>query len=225
MWEYNALLTLRRGPPVISVALLPFTATGGIELARYTEEVFGQEYTKLQYWRFALRGLNAEEYLAAGPVLAAALATLMRPGAAGRVTLKISALERLAASDLDEARKFLLLNFIETYLQLTGEEQAQLRSRIQVEGKEEVEALELTWADRLRLEGRAQGVEQGIEQGRLAAKREDVLHLVRLRFGAAPAALAHRVATADGPVLDRMLERAVQVAGLDEFMASLETEW
>jgi hypothetical protein len=64
---------------VITVALLPFMTGRGIELARYVETAFGQDYIKLEYWRIPLRRLKADNYLAADPSLAIALAALMRP--------------------------------------------------------------------------------------------------------------------------------------------------
>jgi len=51
MWEYNALYTLRYKQPVISVELAPFAHTGTVELKRYTQTLFGQEYICLEYWR------------------------------------------------------------------------------------------------------------------------------------------------------------------------------
>jgi hypothetical protein len=149
MWEYHALLRLRTSQPVISVALLPFTGAdataaeeapagrrageAGIRLARYSETLFGQEYTHLDYWEIRLRDLPADAYVQAEPVLGPTLASLMRTGAGGKPALKLAVVERLRASGLDEARLFLAVNFMETYLELDEEEQAIYQARLQAE--------------------------------------------------------------------------------------------
>ncbi len=66
MWEYNALLTLRRRRPAISAVLLPFSGRGGVRKVCYVETLFGEEYIKLEYWRIELPSLLAEDY--SGPL-------------------------------------------------------------------------------------------------------------------------------------------------------------
>ncbi len=80
MWEYNALLTLRRRRPAISAVLLPFSGRGGVRKARYVETLFGEEYIKLEYWWIELPSLSAADYAAGASLLGVALAALMRPG-------------------------------------------------------------------------------------------------------------------------------------------------
>ena len=67
-------------------------------------------------------------------------------------------------------------------------------------------------ADRLRLEGRRQGLEEGIKQ----ASRSTLLRQLRLRFGAA---VSHAEAKVQSATLDQVqlwLDRAVLAATLDE---------
>jgi len=80
-----------------------------------------------------------------------------------------------------------------------------------------VEATELTWADRMRQQGR----EQGIEQGTLRAKREIVVRLAGNRFGALPDDAQTRLAAADVAALDRLLDQLLQTNTRDEWLASL----
>ncbi len=226
MWEYNALLTLRRRRPAISALLLPFSGRGGVRKARYVETLFGEEYIKLEYWRIELPSLSAEDYTAGASILGVALAALMRPGPSGRAELKIAIIRRLRESGLDEARLFLLVNVVETYLTLDEAEQVDYRARLQQEeGSEDVEATELTWADRMRQQGREQGIEQGreqgIEQGALRAKHEIVVRLAGNRFGALPDDAQTRLAAANVAALDRLLDRLLQTTTLDEWLASL----
>jgi hypothetical protein len=98
----------------------------------------------LDYWRIAVRSLPAVEYLASVSVLGATLATLMPVPARDRLAHCIAILEIIAAAGLDEARQYLLVNLVETYLVLNASEQAVYNRRLQVEGRTAVETLELT---------------------------------------------------------------------------------
>ncbi|MGH2410283.1 MAG: hypothetical protein ACRDGS_07950 [Chloroflexota bacterium] len=136
------------------------------------------------------------------------------------------------ASGLDGARQYLLVNFIETYLQLGEAEQAAYERRVRRGGHMAIKELEMTWGDRLRAEGerkgrvegrtegreegRTEGERKGREEGVLAAKREVLLDLVRTRFGEPPAALAEQAAQADAAWLTQMLRRAATVTSLEE---------
>ena len=232
LWEYNALLTLRHGPPVVPIGLMPFAVGQGVELATYTEEAFGREYRRMDYWRISLRGLPAAEYLEGGPALGAALAALMRPPPGGRVELKAAIFARLRRGDLAPGTRALFFNFVQTYLELDEAEHADFARRMTPEGDVTMETLEKTWldreiergiaehapwADRLveqaveqgTLQGIEQGTLQGIEQGTLQAKRAAVRRLVRMRFGVESAELDARLASLNGPALDELFDRAV----------------
>ena len=205
MWEYHALLRLRhQGRLVISIALLPFKDVGEVRLARYAETIFGQEYPYLDYWQVGLRGLAAEEYLATASALAPILASLMRPGSTGKVGLKVALAERLRASGLDEARLYLAVNFMETYLELDTAEQDLYRARLQAEGATTVDTMDvtqLTWADKILLRGR----EEGREEGELQATRRVALRQARARFGVLPVELEAALEQADGTALDSLV--------------------
>jgi len=101
-----------------------------------------------------LPSLSAEDYTAGASLLGVELAALIRPGPGGRAALKIDIVRRLRESGLDEARLFLLVNVVETYLTLDEAEQVDHQAWIQAEGDDTVEATELTWADRMRQQGR-----------------------------------------------------------------------
>jgi hypothetical protein len=209
LWEYNAMLTLRFRPVVITVALLPFMTGRGIKLARYVETAFGQDYIKLEYWRIPLRGLKAADYLAAGPALGAAFAALMRPGSGGTVDLKYAIANRLDQGDSDDATRRMLVDFMKTYLILTTEEQAQYEARLTPKGDRTMAAVEQTWSERL------------IEQGVLQGKRETIVRQTRERFGTIPAGLEARLAGMDEAALDGLLVRLIHVASADELVAGL----
>ncbi len=75
------------------------------------------------------------------------------------------------------------------------------------------EATELTWADRMRQEGR--------EQERLKVERDVVARFARARFGALPDDVEARLAALDMNTIDQLIDRVGQAATLDEFVAEL----
>ena len=236
MWEYNALLRLRHRKPAISVALLPFLDAGEVRLVAYTETLFGQEYHYLDYWQVGLKGLSADDYLVATPILAPILASLMRSEDLGRVELKVTIAERLQFSGLDDARLFLAVNFMETYLELDELEQIAYRARLQTEGTGTMEATKLTWADKILLQGiergreegigrgREEGIEQGREEGELMAKRAVAIRQARSRFGELPVDLEARFARADSASLDVALDQLLLSKSAAALLAALPLE-
>jgi len=228
MWEYNSLLRLRHRKPAISIALLPFLDAGEVRLVAYNETLFGQEYHLLDYWQVGLRGLSADDYLVATPILAPILASLMRPEGLGRVELKVAIAERLRASGLDDARLFLAVNFMETYLELDELEQIAYRARLQTEGTGTMEATKLTWADKILLQGIERGREEGIgrgrEEGELMAKRAVAMRLARSRFGDLPADLETWLARADSDSLDVALDQLLRAESAAALLTALPAE-
>jgi hypothetical protein len=136
----------------------------------------------------------------------------MRVQFGDRVELRLAALERIATSGLDEARQYLLVNFVETYLTMSEDELPAYEQRLSQGGHMAVQALEMTWGERLREEGREEGRKEAV----LAVKREVLLDQLRIRFGEVPEELATTIAQADDIQITNLLHKAVLVAGLEE---------
>ncbi len=181
MWQYYALLRQREDLPVIPIALVLYRGREGIALEEYTEAVFGRTYLAFRYLQISLPRLNAVEYARTGGVLGAALAVMMRlpPKREARIDVHLAGLRRvreaLEAGQVDEARAFLLVNLIATYLPLSSDERSALQVQLEQQGDTTLEATELTWAEQMILQGREQGREEGL--------REMILRLARARFG------------------------------------------
>jgi len=106
---------------------------------------------------------------------------------------------------VDEARAFLLVNMVATYLSLSPAEEQRLRVQMSKEGDTTMEATELTWADRILLRGREEGQRAGREEGQRATIREAAL----ARFGSVPPGLEQRLAAATDDQELRALIRLV----------------
>ena len=171
--------------------------------------------------------MPAETLLARPEPLAWALASLARPGELGRPRLKLALLKKIASAPLGEAKKFLLTNCVETYLQLAGREAKVYAALRAAEATPEVEAMELTWADRMQAQyeqaglqrGMEKGMERGMERG-VERLRTTLLRLIGQRFGAVSPATRQRIEEISsldelGGFADRILEvKSIEELGL-----------
>ncbi len=124
MFQYYSVLRLHYRLPVFPIVLHLRGGTSS-RLAEYREELFGQELLLFRYHSVALARLAAEEYVGTSSLGAALAALMERKTSRDRARLRLSMLERVVGSELDEALKYLLVNVIETYFELgelSGEE-------------------------------------------------------------------------------------------------------
>jgi len=89
----------------------------------------------------------------------------MRSGSLGRPRQRLECLRRIAAARLDPARRFLLFNCVETYLQLDDRAAEQFAQLLAEAGNEEVENMAMTWADKVEEKGMQKGLEVGLQKG------------------------------------------------------------
>jgi hypothetical protein len=168
------------------------------------------------YFAFGLSRSRAEEYLERPEPLAWALAALM-----GRCTLtaaqhKADCLRPIARADLDDVRRIVLANCVETYVELDEEGQREYEALMSAEGYREVQAMEMTWAEKLEARGVEKGIERGREEG-TQQMRTLVLNLMTRRFGPLPRDVERRVRAIDSPErLSRVAERILEVESLED---------
>jgi len=181
MWQYYSVLRQREDLPVIPIAVVLYAGRAAIAREVYEETVLGQTILTFRYLQISLPLLDAAEYVRAESVLGAGLASVMRLPARreAQIALHLASLRRvreaLDAGQVDDARAFLLVNFIATYLPLSDEEQDTLRVQLQQEGDATMEATELTWAERM--------FEQGEQRGNVLGMREAIRQMLRARLG------------------------------------------
>jgi hypothetical protein len=205
---YHMQIRLRHGKPIVPVLIRLHGGQPGVRLEAEVDEALGPEILRFSYYSFGLARCRAEEYLAKDQPLAWALAALMGRGSMRRAEHKMACLRRIATARLDELRRFLLVNCVETYLQLKGrdaEEMEMLQSR---EETEEVRAMKMTWAEQLESQGMEKGVEKGV--------RQTLLRLLGLRFGPLTDDVRRRIESI------RSVERLNQIADQVLVARSLE---
>lgn len=118
--------------------------------------------------------------------MGAALSALMKVPRHRRAWFSVEAQQRIAAAELDARRTFLLLECLESYLELSPEESAQADELLQREEYREAKTMIMTTYQKGRQEGIALGL------------RRAILMQLEKRFGEVPASVSSS--------LDRMTE-------------------
>jgi len=218
MFQYYALLWLRYQMPVFPIVVYLRGGGEGLTEGEYLVTLFEREQLRFRYASVGLARLDAGEYLEMGEPVGAALAALMNRRRSGDpLTLRAWMLQRIAQSGFDEARKFLLLNLIETYFELGAEEMKRFRHLLSKEGYREAQEMEVTWADKIRQQGKLEGKAEGKAEGRVEAKRETLLRLLTRKFGALPQETTSRVRALESvEELDAYLDRVLTAKSLGE---------
>lgn len=177
------------------------------------------------YLAFGLSGSPAAEHLARPEPLAWGLAGLMNRGRMSSAEHRLACLSPMTRAKLTDRQRFLLVNCVETYVQLDRAAQEEYEALLAEEGHEEVATMETTWADRLRREGFEVGIREGIEEGKeegkqvgmQEGKRALLLEQLDRRFGPLPEATVKRVrALTSSEELSRLAARVLDAPSLDD---------
>jgi hypothetical protein len=200
MFEYSVLLWLRHQAPIFPVVLY-LQGGEGLTDEQYRTRLFGREIFRFDYASVGLARLRAEEYVETGP-LGAALAVLMAPiKRADPVAFEADLMRRVAKSELDDFRKYLLFDVIETYSRLSAEERTRFERLISRKEYRTVQKVKETWSDRMRAEG----------------KRETLLRQLKAKFGLLSPETIMKVDAMDSPAeLDTYLDRIIKAESLDD---------
>ena len=200
MFEYSTLLWLRERVPIFPIVLY-LQGGKGLTDEEYQQSLFGREVFRFRYASVGLARLRAEEYVGTEPLGVALAALMTRTRYPDPPLLRLKMLRRVMKSGLDEARKFLLVNIIETYFELSDEEQRRFERLLSRKEYRTVREVKETWSDRMRAEG----------------KRETLLRLLASRFGPlSPETIAKVNAVPSAEEVDAYAERVVSAASLED---------
>ncbi len=158
--EYYAVIRLRYRMPIFPLVMYLSPGAGGIHKETYIETTFGDEVLRFTYTALGLRDLPADDYLRDGDPVSSAFSAMMRVSALSRPVRKLRALQEVAKSEQNEARRVLLSNIIEKGLELGGDEAVEYeRLASAIKAEEATEMISIY-------------EERGIEKGRKAAREE-----------------------------------------------------
>ena len=128
---------------------------------------------------------------------------MSRAEAGDPLELRVAMLRQISESSLDDARKFLLVNIVESYFELTDDEASRYQRLLARE--QEVKEMEATWADKR------------MEKGSLAAQRRTLLRQIEAKFGPPSEETRRRVEALDSSdVLDTYLERILTASSVEK---------
>jgi hypothetical protein len=216
LWRYYLQLQLRHQLPVLPVVIFLRGGPAGLSAGEHREEVLGIEVARFRYVSMGLARAEAAEWLERKEALAAALASLMGSSSLSRAEQKILCLRKVCTAQIDEARRFLLVNTVETYLELEGEQLQYYESLLDREAPE-MRASEMTWAEKKQAEGMAKGREMGLLQGRHRASLEIVSRLLEQRFGPLRPQILRRLEGIEDPdVLSDLAPKILEAKSLEE---------
>jgi hypothetical protein len=117
----------------------------------------------------------------------------MHRGRLSRAEHKLACLRPIVEADLDEARRFLLAECVETYVQLDEAARQEYRALLAEPQNREIATMELTWSGQIAQEVREHALREGREEGREEGRRELLLDLLERRFGPLPGTTVRRV--------------------------------
>ena len=180
---YYMQIQLRHGRPVLPILLCLQRGLPGVHFNSVVDAALGPEIGRFNFYSLALSRMRAEEYLAKEQPLAWALAALMRRGSLSRAEHKMACLRRIAGASLSDRQRLSLVNCVETYLQLAGRDAEELEALQAAEPNEEVQAMRMTWAEKLEAKGRDIGKQEGLTMGREQGFRQALLSMLGARFG------------------------------------------
>ena len=204
LWRYSLHLVLKHDLPVVTLVIYLTGGPGGIRQETLTRGIGLLKTHRFYYYAFGLANSPAQEYLDKPQELAWSLAALMNPGEWDRPRHKLACWQRLVRAKADPARKFLLSNIVETYVKLDTGEQAVYDLYLEdIEEREEIQAMQMTWAEELELKGLEKGLEKGRREGRQEGRQEGMktllIQLMERRFGRLPGSILDRLSRLNEP--------------------------
>jgi hypothetical protein len=191
--DYAMQLWLEHHEPVVPIVL--YLRGGKPDVHREILRIGFQDETLMAftYFSFGFSRSRAEAYLRRPEPLAWAVAGLMHRGRLSRAEHKLACLRPIVEADLDEARRFLLAECVETYVQLDEAARQEYRALLAEPQNREVATMELTWSGQIAQEVREHALREGREEGREEGRRELLLDLLERRFGPLPGTTVRRV--------------------------------
>jgi hypothetical protein len=174
----------------------------------YEERLWGRTLLQFEYAYIGLPALNGITYLTGPSLLGVALAALMRLPADRQAELKFEAMQRLACSGENEARKYMLAECLEAYFPLDAAQVEEYERLAQSGRSREVKTMAIGWIEK--------GIEQGIERGREQERRELLQKMLAKKFGLAAASAAAKVRAMPMDQLEDALLALVVAESLDD---------
>lgn len=217
MFFYAAWLVERYGLPVWPVLVTSYSHPRTVEPERYEMTIRGRLVLSFRYDVVQLNRLHWRDYLQRPNSAAAALLARMDIAPADRVQVKAEIFRVLLTLRLRPEKARLILGFVETYLELTAQEELRLQRKLDILSASEQEKIM-----RMLLPGERAGIRKGRQEGRQETLREDILDALEARFKHVPYEVREKVQAIEPEArLKRLHRQAVLVENLEAFAEEL----
>jgi len=222
LWWYYMQIRLKYKLLVLPILINLRGGRPGVELVAVEEGFEPLATGMFRYRALGLSGCRAADWLERPEPVAWALAALMDPGEWSRAELKIECLRRVQQGDVAGFGKDVLLHWIDTYVQLAGEDAAEYRRLLALPKNKEVRRMEQTWMSRAEEQGFKKGKAVGLEKGKAEAidwMRRIVLQRIERRFGPVTEPVQARVqAVTSIETLARLLEKLPSLRSAEDLL-------
>lgn len=211
LWRYYMQIRLRHDLLVLPILVNLRGGRPGLEIGILEEGFEAPPTGVFRYRVLGLSGCRAEEWLTRPEPVAWAFAALMRPGAWSRAELKLECLRRVERSDVTGWRKQVLVNWIETYVELSGEDAAEFLWLLELDENREIQDMELTWLEKAEVRGEVRVLDK---------MRSAVLQRIAQRYGSVPERIQKGIQETDSvESLVEMVERLPTLESIDDLVA------
>jgi hypothetical protein len=193
MFAYFARLHEKHDLPIYPIVIFSYDSPQRPEPRRYQIRFPGKNVLDFQYKVIQLNRLSWRRFVQQSNPVASALMAKMKMSPRDRPKVKLECLRLLATLKLDPARSRLIGGFVESYLDLTEEENRRYErefAKLAPEEKETTMEMVTSWE------------KQGIERGRREGMEHVVLRLLRRQLGEVPQPLEQRVDRLSATQLD-----------------------
>lgn len=173
MFRYFARLYEKHDLPIYPIALFSYNTPVRPETNTHQIDFPNKVVLQFNYDVIQLNRLNWRDFVQQQNPVASALMAKMNIAPEERRQVKLECLRLMATLRLDRAKMQLISGFVDTYLQLTSEEEALLRAEIAtIESTEQEVVMEIvtSWM--------REGIEQGLQQGRQEGRQEGELAII-----------------------------------------------
>jgi hypothetical protein len=213
MFRYFARLHDKYALPVYPIVLFSYETPRRAEPTVYRVEVAQWVVVEFRYRVIQLNRLAWRDFVQQSNPIASALMAKMAMAVQERPQVKLESLQLLATLRLDPARVQLVSGFVDTYLQLTAQEQAHFDAeltRVQPREQEEVMEIVTSW------------MREGIQRGRHEEALALVLRQLRRRLGTWDAAVEEQIRHLSLEELENLSEALLDFAHVSDVVAWLQ---
>jgi hypothetical protein len=216
---YAGRIQAAYGEQTLSVLVNIRGGPAGVHRATLKSALSAPELSPFRYVVFGLAGCAGAAYLKKPEPAAWALAALMSRGKESRAAYKLRCQSRILAARMPDDQRVLLLDFVEAYLALTPAEAAEYKI-LSRRNHRRTKAMWMTWSERLKAEGKKEGIKLGKREGLQEGARslqQVLLHQLDQRFGPLPESV-HRQVEAIHSLrrLTRLAEQVLTVGSIRE---------